>query len=100
MDFDIAKFTKFGKEFGLEGKELKEFVLQERTKFEKERDTIQKGKESIEREARAHQLEMRRQEQVLLEIQVKLELLERVGCCRQFKSKCVKAGECPKITIL
>ena len=98
MDFDIAKFTKFGKEFGLEGKELKEFVLQERTKFEKERDTIQKGKESIEREARAHQLEMRRQEQVLLKIQVKLETARKESAVAVSSNPNVlKQGNAPKL---
>ncbi len=67
---EIQKLTTLGKDCGLEGKELLEFVCAER-------ERLRNDNERVARDERAHQLELRRHDKEKIELQVKLETAKR-----------------------
>ena len=83
----VKELSELGKSFGFEGSELLEFIKREREyqkeqqqeKERREKELWQheaderKEREKLARDERAHQLEMRRQEKEILELQVKVE---------------------------
>ncbi len=67
---EIQGLTVLGEKCGLEGKDLLEFVCSER-------DRLRKDKDRIDRDERAYQLQLRRQECEKLELQAKLKSEKR-----------------------
>ena len=63
---DTEKLVNLGKEMGLRGKDLQEFVGSERKELER-----------LARDERAHQLEMRRRDKELLDAQLQLQTLKK-----------------------
>ena len=69
---EIHNLTTLGKDCGLDGKELLEFVCREREK-------LRKDTERVARDERAYQLELRRNDKEKIELQVKLEIAKRTS---------------------
>ncbi|XP_022111697.1 uncharacterized protein LOC110990927 [Acanthaster planci] len=70
---EIERLVSIGKEMGLGGEGLREFVREEQERMKVER----KAKEDAEREKRAMDIEIRRQERETVELQLKIETLKK-----------------------
>ena len=69
----VKELTEVGKSIGISGPELLDFVRTEREYQEKKDADIRKEKERLARDERAHQLEIRRQDREILELQLKVQ---------------------------
>ncbi|XP_071949807.1 uncharacterized protein [Antedon mediterranea] len=72
---DLERLVEAGKALGYSGMELREFVSER----EKSEEFEKKEKQKEEREGRAHQLELRRNDQQILEMQLMLEKVKLEG---------------------
>ncbi|XP_071797127.1 uncharacterized protein [Asterias amurensis] len=70
---DICTLIEAGKSFGLSGKELMDFVQKRENEAKERENESKKEKDKLAREERAHQLEIRRQDQQILDTKIQFE---------------------------
>ena len=70
---EIERLVSVGKEMGLSGEGLREFVREEQQRMKVDR----KAKEDAERDKRAMDMEIRRKERETVELQLKIEMLKK-----------------------
>ena len=74
MESEILELRELGVSCGLSRRDLLDFVQKESEKMHTERLKEKKEKERVDRDERAHSLEMKRKEKDILDSQAKLEV--------------------------